>query len=83
MNRELNRRQGPSEITVFHPGAFEAMDGPKSNTTRSDWYDLLYPRVSSVFTRDKKLHSDRRRIWLHSLSDKGGYVPQNLENFLI
>ena len=47
------------------------MDGPKSNTTRSDWYDLLYPRVSPVFTRDKALHDDRRRLWSHSLSTKG------------
>ena len=65
------RYVGPSEITVFHAAAFEAMDGPKSNTTRSDWYDLLYPRVSSVFTRDKPLHNARRRIWSHSLSTKG------------
>ncbi len=59
---------------MFHPAAFEAMDGPRSNTTRSDWYDLLYPRVSSVFTRDKALHGDRRRIWSQSLNDKGTVV---------
>lgn len=62
---------GPCEITVFTAAAFEAMDGPKSNTTRSDWYDLLHPRVSSVFTRDKVLHDERRRIWSHSLSTRG------------
>ncbi|KAL6720637.1 hypothetical protein ACLMJK_002562 [Lecanora helva] len=56
------------------------MDGPKSNTTRSDWYDLLYPRISSVFTRDKSLHDDRRRIWSHSLSTKAlaEYEPRVL-----
>lgn len=63
-------RTGPAEITIFHASAFQAMDGPKSNTTRSDWYDLLYPRVSSVFTRDKELHNERRKIWSHSLSTK-------------
>ncbi|KAL9105897.1 MAG: hypothetical protein Q9227_009008 [Pyrenula ochraceoflavens] len=63
-------RTGPAEITIFHAAAFQAMDGPKSNTTRSDWYDILYPRVSSVFTRDKELHNERRRIWSHSLSSR-------------
>lgn len=64
---------GPNEITIFKAAAFEAMDGPKSNTTRSDWYDLLFPRVSSVFTRDKDLHDERRRIWSHSLNSRGEY----------
>ncbi|PQE09099.1 Cytochrome P450 protein [Rutstroemia sp. NJR-2017a BVV2] len=61
-------------------GAFEAMDGPSSNTTRSDWYDLLFPRVSSLFTRDKKQHDERRRIWSHSLSARAlsSYEPRVL-----
>ncbi|KAL8895404.1 MAG: hypothetical protein Q9192_003654 [Flavoplaca navasiana] len=63
-------RTGPNEITVFHPEALEAIDGHNSTTTRSDWYDLLYPRLSSIFTRDKALHDERRRIWLQSLSSK-------------
>ncbi|KAI9698907.1 MAG: hypothetical protein M1820_007328 [Bogoriella megaspora] len=74
-------RTGPRELTIYHPAAFDAMDGPKSETSRSDWYDLLYPRVSSVFTRDKKLHDDRRRIWSHSLSTKAlaEYEPRVLK----
>ena len=72
----LTNKEGPSEITIFHPAAFEAMDGLKSNTTRSDRYDLLYPRISSVFTRDKALHDDRRRIWYHALSAKGEQITQ-------
>ncbi|KAB8294166.1 hypothetical protein EYC80_009606 [Monilinia laxa] len=77
-------RTGPCEITVFSAGAFEAMDGPKSNTTRSDWYDLLYPRVSSVFTRDKALHDERRRIWSHSLSSRAllSYEPRVLRKVI-
>ncbi|PYH42553.1 cytochrome P450 [Aspergillus saccharolyticus JOP 1030-1] len=59
---------GPAEITVFHPMAHEAMDGPGNQNTRSDWYDLLYPRVSSIFTRDRELHNVRRGIWTHALS---------------
>ncbi|KAF5873339.1 putative benzoate 4-monooxygenase cytochrome protein [Botrytis fragariae] len=74
----------PCEITVFTAGAFEAMDGPKSNTTRSDWYDLLHPRVSSVFTRDKELHDERRRIWSHSLSTRAlsSYEPRVLRKVM-
>ncbi|EKV09937.1 hypothetical protein PDIG_28250 [Penicillium digitatum PHI26] len=64
-------RTGPSEITIFHPEAYEAMDGSDNRNTRSDWYDLLYPRVSSIFTRDRELHHERRKMWEQALSRKG------------
>ncbi|KAH8785239.1 cytochrome P450 [Diaporthe sp. PMI_573] len=56
-------RTGPNELTLFHPAAFEALDGPRSRNTRSDWYDLLHPRISSIFTRDQGMHKDRRKLW--------------------
>ncbi|KAJ5963974.1 uncharacterized protein N7479_003850 [Penicillium vulpinum] len=62
---------GPAEITIFHPEAYEAMDGPNNHNTRSDWYDLLYPRISSIFTRDRQLHNERRKMWEQALSRKG------------
>lgn len=62
---------GPAEITIFHPKAYEAMDGPDNDNTRSDWYDLLYPRISSIFTRDRQLHHERRKMWEQALSRKG------------
>ncbi|CAD6591505.1 MAG: hypothetical protein ASARMPRED_005466 [Alectoria sarmentosa] len=37
------------------------MDGPSNNNTRSDWYDIVHPRVSPIFSRDEKSHTDRRR----------------------
>jgi cytochrome P450 len=61
-------RTGPNEITIFHPVAYEVMDGPKNRNTRSDWYDLLYPRISSIFTRDKEVHDARRKMWDQALS---------------
>ncbi|KAE8378838.1 cytochrome P450 [Aspergillus bertholletiae] len=61
-------RTGPAEITIFHPAVYEAMDGPGNQNTRSDWYDLLQPRISSIFTRDRALHIQRRAIWTHALS---------------
>ncbi|OTA56081.1 putative cytochrome P450 [Hypoxylon sp. EC38] len=63
-----NKSQGPNEITICHPAAFEIMDGPKNRNIRSDWYDLIYPRASTVFTRDKILHNARRKIWDNSMS---------------
>ncbi|EED14653.1 cytochrome P450, putative [Talaromyces stipitatus ATCC 10500] len=59
---------GPEEITIFHPAAHEAMDGPGNNNVRLDWYDLLYPHISSIFTRDRDLHNARRKMWEHALS---------------
>jgi hypothetical protein len=47
------------------------MDGPKNQNQRSDWYDLLYPRISSIFTRDKKVHEARRKTWDQALSNSG------------
>lgn len=63
--------EGPGEITIFHPAAFEAMDGPSNNNMRSDWYDIVHPRISPIFSRDEKSHTDRRRIWSLALSTKG------------
>ncbi|KAJ5372970.1 hypothetical protein N7517_004976 [Penicillium concentricum] len=63
-------RTGPAEITIFHPEAYEAMDGHANHNTRSDWYDLLYPRISSIFTRDRQLHHERRKMWEQALSKK-------------
>lgn len=62
---------GPAEITIFHPEAYEAMDGPDNGNMRSDWYDLLYPRISSIFARDRQLHHERRKMWEQALGRKG------------
>ncbi|KAF2875739.1 cytochrome P450 [Massariosphaeria phaeospora] len=34
-------RTGPSEITIFHPKAYDALDGPRTRSPRSDWYDII------------------------------------------
>jgi hypothetical protein len=70
---------GPTEITIFHAAAFEAMDGPKNSNRRSDLYDLLYPRISSIFTRDKKVHETRRKTWDQALS-MSGKAARDLRN---
>ncbi len=65
--------KGPGEITIFHPAAFEAMDGNGNHNTRSDWYGLIHPRISTIFTRDQATHLERRQVWSQVLSTKGEY----------
>lgn len=60
--------EGPNEVTLFRPDAFEILDGPRNRNSRSDWYDLLHPRISSIFTRDKELHKGRRKLWEHIMA---------------
>lgn len=64
---------GPSEVTVFHPDVFWAVDGPKSECIKSDWYDILHPNLSLVTSRVKSSHQRRRRLWLRGLSARGQY----------
>ncbi|KAI0110725.1 benzoate 4-monooxygenase cytochrome P450 [Nemania sp. FL0031] len=61
-------RTGPNEITIFQPDATDIVDGNQYGNARSDWYDLLYPRISSIFTRDKVVHDARRKMWENALS---------------
>ncbi|KAL4755915.1 cytochrome P450 [Aspergillus foveolatus] len=73
-------RSGPAEITVFHPAAWDALDGPDNHNTRSDWYDLIHPRVSPILSRTSKDHIERRRPWSKALSTKAitQYIPRIL-----
>lgn len=47
---------GPSEITVYHPDVFMAVDGPQGTCVKSEWYDLLNPKQSLVTARVKEVH---------------------------
>lgn len=62
---------GPSEITVFHPDVFTAIDGPGTECIKSEWYDLLHPNLSLVTARHKPAHTARRRQWKYGLNSKG------------
>ncbi|KAI1160871.1 cytochrome P450 monooxygenase-like protein [Nemania serpens] len=63
-------RTGPNEITVFNPAAFELLDGFGNETTRDVWYDIVRPRTSAIFTRDKLEHKEGRKFWAQGLSSK-------------
>ncbi|KAJ5720411.1 uncharacterized protein N7483_008345 [Penicillium malachiteum] len=68
-------RTGPSEITVYHPDVFMAIDGPQSNCVKAEWYDLLSPNQSLVTARTKRLHGARRRQW------NRGFTSQALDQY--
>ncbi|KAL5339970.1 cytochrome P450 [Aspergillus crustosus] len=68
-------RTGPSEITVFHPDIFMAIDGPSSKCIKAEWYDLLHPSTGLVTTREKDLHRERRRRW------NRGFTPKALSQY--
>lgn len=64
-------RTGPSEITVFHPDVFMAVDGPRSKCMKGEWYDLLHPDRSLVNARTSDIHRPRRRVWMQGFTSKG------------
>ncbi|KAF3389296.1 hypothetical protein F1880_003834 [Penicillium rolfsii] len=68
-------RTGPSEITVYHPDVFMAIDGPQGGCVKSEWYDLLNPKQSLVTARDKEAHGMRRRQW------NRGFTSQALDQY--
>ncbi|KAJ5125658.1 hypothetical protein N7526_007835 [Penicillium atrosanguineum] len=68
-------RTGPSEITVYHPDVFMAIDGPSGSCVKSEWYDVLHPKMSLVTARDKKVHGSRRRQW------NRGFTSQALDDY--
>lgn len=58
---------------MFHPDVFMAIDGPRTECRKAEWYDLLYPKMSLETTRDKQLHTSRRRQWKSGFTNQGQY----------
>ncbi|KAI8626128.1 cytochrome P450 monooxygenase-like protein [Xylariaceae sp. FL1651] len=63
-------RTGPNEITFFDHAAFELLDGFGNDTTKDIWYDIIRPRTSAIFTRDRLEHKEGRKVWAQGLSTK-------------
>ncbi|KAL8955278.1 MAG: hypothetical protein Q9193_006812 [Seirophora villosa] len=64
-------RTGPSELASFHPDSFAVLEGFGTQCTKPDFYDLMLPDKSLVFTRDKPIHDARRQVWSTALSASG------------
>lgn len=62
---------GPSEIASFHPESFSVLEGFGTKCTKSDFYDLMLPNYSVVFTRAIPIHNARRLVWSTALSTNG------------
>lgn len=54
-----------------------AVDGPRSECAKAEWYDIIHPSMSLVTTRYKPLHAARRREWNSGFTTKG-WFPQRL-----
>lgn len=67
----MNPILGPNEISVAHGDVFMAIDGPRSECLKSEWYDLLHPSLALVTTRNKDVHAARRREWNAGFTTKG------------
>lgn len=64
-------RTGPSEVTCFTPEAIPHILGPQSKCRKSMWWEMMWPEVSMVTTRDPKMHDSRRRAWDRGFSISG------------
>jgi hypothetical protein len=67
-------RTGPSEVTCFSPDAIPQILGPQSKCRKSMWWEMMWPEVSMVTTRDAKMHDSRRRAWDRGFSISGKYI---------
>jgi hypothetical protein len=63
-------RVGPSELSIIHPKAIDAIYSSSSRCIKADWYDLSAPALSLQTTRDQTVHDKRRRVWSAAFSDK-------------
>lgn len=50
-----------------------AVDGPRSECAKAEWYDIIHPSMSLVTTRYKPLHAARRREWNSGFTTKGQF----------
>ncbi|KAJ5837014.1 benzoate 4-monooxygenase cytochrome P450 [Penicillium robsamsonii] len=56
-------RTGPTELSVNHPDALQAVHSGRSECTKGPWYSMLHPFISLFAIRDKAEHSRRRKPW--------------------
>ena len=63
-------RVGPSDLSIVHPEAVNAIYGHGSKCTKTAQYDLTQPMVSLQTKRIKAAHDQRRRVWSPAFSDK-------------
>ena len=70
-------RTGPNEVTIFSPEAIPKVLGPASKSSKSPWWEMMWPQVSMATTRSKSNHDSRRRAWDMGFSSSGTARPRN------
>ncbi|KAI1811709.1 cytochrome P450 [Poronia punctata] len=69
-------RTGPQELTVVHPGIWDALSSRDNTCIKAPWYDMLYPYVSLNSIRGKEGYRTRRRLWDEALRISKSYLPE-------
>lgn len=64
-------RLGPTELSIADPRAVKALYSSVAKVSKGPWYTVLEPRVSLQTDRDKKSHTQRRKVWDQGFSSKG------------
>jgi hypothetical protein len=71
-------RTGPRELTIFDPGALQALLGPQSKTTKGPFYDILDKSLN--LNRDRVWHRQRRNIWDNAYKKSLPYATPQIED---
>ncbi|KAJ4407521.1 hypothetical protein N0V91_003789 [Didymella pomorum] len=71
-------RTGPRELTIFDPGALQALLGPQSKTTKGPFYDILDKSLN--LNRDRVWHRQRRNVWDNAYKKSLPYATPQIED---
>lgn len=63
-------RVGSSDLMIAHPLGVPAVHGAQSKCRKASWYDEDWPRQSIHTSRNHQFHTERRRVWSQSFSQK-------------
>ncbi|KAI9036273.1 cytochrome P450 [Aspergillus affinis] len=63
-------RIGPTEISIVDPMAVTVLHGVGTKVHKGPWYTVLEPRISLQMDRNKKSHSQNRKIWDQGFSSQ-------------
>ncbi|KAH6703791.1 cytochrome P450 67 [Verticillium dahliae] len=71
-------RIGPTEISIAHPTAVQALHANSSPCSKGPWYNTQLPARSVHTTRDREDHGRRRKAWDRGFSSKSlrDYEPR-------
>lgn len=61
----------PRALSINNAEAIQDIYGYTSKCTKGPFYDLNYPGRSLHMTRDRKFHSQRRKLWDRAFTTRG------------